>query len=130
MTTRTLTSAILAITLDPALRMLFTRMDPLRFKPLWLAKLWNGLTVGKYKIKISQAVSAAGVTVPDLVQEFKVAGPRFVLDPSDLGHCILHLTGYSRGILFSFIAITGNNDFLQLLVNGFQHQVIRGNIIL
>ena len=34
-------AALLAITLDPALRMLFTRMDPFTFRPRWLARLAN-----------------------------------------------------------------------------------------
>jgi copper/silver efflux system protein len=41
-------AAILAITLDPALRMLFARMDPFTFKPKWLAKLGTHVLVGKY----------------------------------------------------------------------------------
>jgi Cu(I)/Ag(I) efflux system membrane protein CusA/SilA len=41
-------AAILAITLDPALRMLFARMDPFTFKPKWLAKLGSHILVGKY----------------------------------------------------------------------------------
>ncbi|MGD0571431.1 MAG: CusA/CzcA family heavy metal efflux RND transporter [Sedimentisphaerales bacterium] len=41
-------AAILAITLDPAIRMLFTRMDYKHFKPAWLSKLYNSITVGKY----------------------------------------------------------------------------------
>jgi len=41
-------AAILAITLDPAIRMLFTRMDYHHFKPKWLSSLYNTLTVGKY----------------------------------------------------------------------------------
>ncbi len=41
-------AAILAITLDPACRMLFTRMDYHHFKPKWLSKLYNAVTVGKY----------------------------------------------------------------------------------
>ncbi len=41
-------AAILAITLDPAIRMLFTRMDYKYFKPAWLSKLYNSITVGKY----------------------------------------------------------------------------------
>ena len=41
-------AAILAITLDPAIRMLFTRMDYHRFRPRPLAWLYNTLTVGKY----------------------------------------------------------------------------------
>jgi Cu(I)/Ag(I) efflux system membrane protein CusA/SilA len=41
-------AAILAITLDPAVRMLFTRMDYRHFKPKWLSNLYNAVTVGKY----------------------------------------------------------------------------------
>ena len=41
-------AAILAITLDPAVRMLFTRMDFVHFRPRWLAWLFNQVTVGRY----------------------------------------------------------------------------------
>jgi Cu(I)/Ag(I) efflux system membrane protein CusA/SilA len=41
-------AAILAITLDPAMRMLFTRMDYVRFRPRWLAWLLNTVSVGRY----------------------------------------------------------------------------------
>ena len=41
-------AAILAITLDPAIRMLFTRMDYHHFKPRWLSNFYNAITVGKY----------------------------------------------------------------------------------
>ncbi|MBI4369071.1 MAG: efflux RND transporter permease subunit [Elusimicrobia bacterium] len=41
-------AAILAVTLDPAMRMMFTRMDYVPFKPLWLSRLFNTVTVGKY----------------------------------------------------------------------------------
>jgi len=41
-------AALLAITLDPAVRMLFARMDPFLFRPRWLAWIVNGITVGKY----------------------------------------------------------------------------------
>ena len=41
-------AAILAVTLDPAMRMLFTRMEPFRFKPDWLSKAATTLAVGKY----------------------------------------------------------------------------------
>jgi Cu(I)/Ag(I) efflux system membrane protein CusA/SilA len=41
-------AALLAITLDPAVRMLFTRMDYKHFKPKWLSWIYNGITVGKY----------------------------------------------------------------------------------
>ena len=41
-------AAILAITLDPAMRMLFARMDPFTFRPRWLAGIANTLVVGRY----------------------------------------------------------------------------------
>jgi Cu(I)/Ag(I) efflux system membrane protein CusA/SilA len=41
-------AALLAITLDPAMRMLFTRMDYVHFRPRWLAYLVNTVTVGRY----------------------------------------------------------------------------------
>ncbi len=41
-------AAFLAITLDPAIRMLFVRMDPIHFRPRWLANLFNTVTIGKY----------------------------------------------------------------------------------
>lgn len=41
-------AALLAITLDPALRMLFARIDPFTFRPRWVAWLATQLLVGKY----------------------------------------------------------------------------------
>jgi Cu(I)/Ag(I) efflux system membrane protein CusA/SilA len=41
-------AAILAITLDPAMRMLFTRMDYVHFRPRWLAAIFNRVAVGRY----------------------------------------------------------------------------------
>ncbi len=40
-------AAVLAVTLDPAMRLLFTHMDPYKFRPKWLARLVNGVMVGK-----------------------------------------------------------------------------------
>ncbi len=41
-------AALLAITLDPAMRMMFTRMDYSHFKPRWISNFWNTVTVGRY----------------------------------------------------------------------------------
>ena len=41
-------AAILAITLDPAMRMMFARMDPIRFRPRWLSWIANQVAVGTY----------------------------------------------------------------------------------
>jgi copper/silver efflux system protein len=40
-------AALLAITLDPAIRLLFTQLDPYRFRPRWLCRLTNAVLVGK-----------------------------------------------------------------------------------
>ncbi|MGZ3051165.1 efflux RND transporter permease subunit, partial [Pseudomonas aeruginosa] len=49
--TKTLTmglAALLAITLDPAVRMLFARMDWIQLRPRWLAWIVNQILVGRY----------------------------------------------------------------------------------
>ncbi|MBI2916082.1 MAG: efflux RND transporter permease subunit, partial [Elusimicrobia bacterium] len=65
-------AAILAITLDPAMRMMFTRMDYSHFKPRWISWLVNTITVGKYYPEEKHPISKI---------LFKVYGPacHFVL---------------------------------------------------
>ncbi|MBI5629379.1 MAG: efflux RND transporter permease subunit [Elusimicrobia bacterium] len=41
-------AAILAVTFDPAVRMMFSRMDYFTFRPAWLSWILNQATVGKY----------------------------------------------------------------------------------
>ena len=41
-------AAFLAITLDPAMRMIFSRPDPFSFRPRWLAKTASAVAVGTY----------------------------------------------------------------------------------
>jgi len=41
-------AALLALTLDPALRMVFARMDFVHFRPRWLSWVVNQVTVGRY----------------------------------------------------------------------------------
>lgn len=50
-------AAILAITLDPAMRMLFTRMEPFKFRPMWLSKLTTNVAVGTYYKEENHPVS-------------------------------------------------------------------------
>ncbi|HOD32287.1 MAG TPA: efflux RND transporter permease subunit, partial [Holophaga sp.] len=50
-------AAVLALTLDPAMRMMFTRMDPFMFRPRWLAKLVSGALVGTYHAEEKHPVS-------------------------------------------------------------------------
>lgn len=50
-------AAMLAVTLDPAVRMLFSRIDPYTFRPRWLANLATHLLVGRYYPEESHPVS-------------------------------------------------------------------------
>ena len=50
-------AAILAITLDPAMRMLFTRMDPFTFRPKWLARIATHAFVGTYYAEEKHPIS-------------------------------------------------------------------------
>jgi Cu(I)/Ag(I) efflux system membrane protein CusA/SilA len=58
-----LIAALLAISLDPALRMLFARMDFVHFRPRWACWLVNQVTIGRYypeeKHPISRILFAA-----------------------------------------------------------------------
>src|SRR5512136_244974 len=51
-------AAFLAITLDPAMRMMFARIDEFRFKPRWLAWLANQAMVGKYYSEEAHPISS------------------------------------------------------------------------
>jgi Cu(I)/Ag(I) efflux system membrane protein CusA/SilA len=58
--TKTLTmvvAALLAITLDPALRLLLTRVDRFRFRPAWLCRVANAVLVGEVKSEDRHPVS-------------------------------------------------------------------------
>jgi Cu(I)/Ag(I) efflux system membrane protein CusA/SilA len=50
-------AAFLALTLDPALRMLFARMDWVRFRPRWASWLFNQVAVGRYYAEEKHPVS-------------------------------------------------------------------------
>ena len=50
-------AAFLAITLDPAMRMLFARIDPFTFRPRWVAKLATMALVGKYRAEEQHPIS-------------------------------------------------------------------------
>jgi len=51
-------AAFLAITLDPAMRMMFARIDPFLFRPRWLAWMANQALVGKYHSEEKHPISA------------------------------------------------------------------------
>ena len=50
-------AAVLAITLDPAMRLLFTHMTNFSFKPAWLARVANAVLVGKIHSEESHPIS-------------------------------------------------------------------------
>jgi Cu(I)/Ag(I) efflux system membrane protein CusA/SilA len=50
-------AAFLAITLDPAMRMMFARIDDFKFRPRWLARIANTTLVGKYHSEESHPIS-------------------------------------------------------------------------
>lgn len=50
-------AALLAVTLDPAVRMLFVRMDPFSFRPRWLARIVSSVFVGTYHKEEKHPVS-------------------------------------------------------------------------
>ena len=58
--TKTLTmlvAAVLAVTLDPALRLLLTRVDRLAFRPDWLCRLANTILIGEVRSEERHPVS-------------------------------------------------------------------------
>ncbi len=71
-----LMAALLALTLDPAMRMLFTRMDWAHFRPRWLSWVWNQLTVGRYYPEERHPVSRVLFAVYDPVCRFVLRWPK------------------------------------------------------
>ena len=63
-------AALLAITLDPAMRLLFTRMDNFEFRPRWLARIVNGLLVGKIHSEDNHPISRPLMKIYQPVVEF------------------------------------------------------------
>ena len=72
-------AALLAITLDPAMRMLFTRMDPLAFRPRWLARLATAAVVGTYYPEERHPISRVIFKVYDPACRFVLRFPRTVI---------------------------------------------------
>jgi Cu(I)/Ag(I) efflux system membrane protein CusA/SilA len=63
-------AAILAITLDPAMRMLFTRMDYEHFRPKWMSRVVNTITVGRYYPEEKHPISKILFRIYEPVCEF------------------------------------------------------------
>ncbi len=72
-------AAILAITLDPAMRMLFTRMDPFQFKPRWLARAASSIFVGRYYPEERHPVSRTLHKVYEPAARFALKHPKTII---------------------------------------------------
>src|SRR5215510_607810 len=69
-------AAILALTLDPAMRMLFTRVDWVSFRPRWLSWLFNQVTAGRYHAEEKHPVSRRLFAIYEPACRFVLDHPR------------------------------------------------------
>ena len=72
-------AALLAITLDPAMRMLFARMEPFRFRPRILATIATQALVGTYHSEERHPISRAIFRVYDPVCRWVLRRPKTVV---------------------------------------------------
>jgi len=72
-------ASLLAITLDPAMRMLFARIEPFTFRPRWLASLATGMFVGTYYPEEKHPVSAFLLRLYEPVCRFTLRFPKTVI---------------------------------------------------
>jgi Cu(I)/Ag(I) efflux system membrane protein CusA/SilA len=72
-------AALLAVTLDPALRMMFTRMHWTEFRPRWASRVWNTVTVGRYYPEERHPISRALFAVYEPACRFVLRHPRSVI---------------------------------------------------
>ncbi|EMY70602.1 heavy metal efflux pump, CzcA family [Leptospira vanthielii serovar Holland str. Waz Holland = ATCC 700522] len=77
-------AAILALTLDPAFRMLFTRMDPFTFKNKFLSKTATTLLVGKYYKEENHPISKILFKYYEPACVFVLNHPRTIIGSSIL----------------------------------------------
>lgn len=60
-------AAFLTITLDPALRMTFTRLNPIRWGPAWLSRMANAAFVGRIRSETRHPISRVLIRLYDPV---------------------------------------------------------------
>lgn len=65
-------AAVLAITLDPAMRLLFTHMDNFQFRPLWLARVVNAVLVGKIHSEENHPISRILIRLYDPICRWSI----------------------------------------------------------
>ena len=72
-------AAVLAITLDPALRLLFTRLKPFNARSAWLSRAANGLLVGTIHSEEKHPISRLLIRLYAPVAEWSLRRPRIVI---------------------------------------------------
>ena len=72
-------AAILAVTLDPALRLLFTRMKRFEWKPRWLSNVANAIVVGKMVPEEKHPISRILFKLYTRPAKFVLRHPRAVI---------------------------------------------------
>lgn len=72
-------AALLAVTLDPAVRMLYARIAPFEFRPLWLSSMLTRLFVGRYMREEDHPVSRRLFRLYEPVLSYCLERPRQVL---------------------------------------------------
>jgi copper/silver efflux system protein len=72
-------AALLAITLDPAIRLLFTRLDRYDFKPRWLSHVTNAVLVGKMYPEEKHPISRVLFRLYDPPARFVLRHPKLVI---------------------------------------------------
>jgi Cu(I)/Ag(I) efflux system membrane protein CusA/SilA len=74
-----LVAAILAVTLDPALRLMFTRVTRFQFRPRWLCSAANTVLVGEIRPEETHPISRRLMRLYEPVVEWSLGHPRTVL---------------------------------------------------
>jgi len=72
-------AAVLAITLDPAMRLLFTHMKNFSFKPAWVARIANAVLVGKIHSEEHHPISRVLIRLYEPVCAWSLRWKWFVL---------------------------------------------------
>jgi Cu(I)/Ag(I) efflux system membrane protein CusA/SilA len=72
-------AAILAVTLDPALRMMFARVEPFTFRPKWLSWLFTRALVGTYYAEEKHPISRTLFKVYEPVCRLVLRFPKLVV---------------------------------------------------
>lgn len=93
-------AAFLAITLDPAIRLLFTHMDPYKFKPKFLARITNVVLVGKIHSEETHPISRPLMKIYHPVCEFVLRHPWSVIIMAVLAVALTIPTFYRLGSEF------------------------------